>query len=163
MVGVMKKDTGGSLLSGAKLALQDMDGNVLIRFTSSDKEPYVIYGDKMDGRLLAGHQYKLVEEEAPAGYLKAEPVIFTVEGRLAGPDENYVQMVEMVDEKIKETQKPSEPEPQEKEETKKVENVKNGQQEQSAKTGDGTQAGGSMLVMLAALMLAVIAYRRKMG
>lgn len=99
MLGFWKQDTEGNALAGAKLQLQDMDGNIIDEWVSSNTERHVIYGDKMDGKILAGHTYKLTEAEAPAGYLTAEPVVFTVESALTGPDQNVVQEIVMTDEK----------------------------------------------------------------
>ena len=99
MLGFWKRDTEGNALAGAKLQLQDMDGNIIDEWVSSDTDRHVIYGDKMEGKILAGHTYKLIEAEAPAGYLTAEPVVFTVESALTGPDQNVVQEIVMTDEK----------------------------------------------------------------
>lgn len=53
----------------------------------------------MEGILSAGETYRLVEVEAPAGYERAADVEFTVEAPMLGPDENYVQHVEMIDQR----------------------------------------------------------------
>lgn len=105
-----KKDTDGKLLGGAELKLVDADGNTVDRWTSSGKEPHVIYGDQMDGKIAADREYTLVEEKAPEGYLTAEPVTFTVETKATGPMEGFVQTIEMIDEKI--PVKPGEPKPE---------------------------------------------------
>ena len=60
------KDTG-ELLPGAVLVVRDSSGNVVVRFTTSDK-PYVI-SDIKDGT------YTVEEESAPEGYVKSNEVI----------------------------------------------------------------------------------------
>lgn len=99
MLGFWKRNTDGDALAGAVLQLQDMQGNVVDEWISSDTERHIIYGDKMDGKIVAGNQYKLVETAAPQGYAEAEPVIFTVEASPTGPNENAVQEIVMTDEK----------------------------------------------------------------
>ena len=99
MLGFWKRNTDGDALAGAALQLQDMQGNVVDEWISSDAERHIIYGDKMDGKIVAGSQYKLVETAAPQGYAEAEPVIFTVEASPTGPNENAVQEIIMTDEK----------------------------------------------------------------
>ena len=99
MLGFWKRNTDGDALAGAVLQLQDMQGNVVDEWISSDTERHIIYGDKMDGKIVAGNQYKLVETAAPEGYLIVEPVIFTVEASPTGPNENAVQEIVMTDEK----------------------------------------------------------------
>lgn len=95
-----KKDEEGSLIEGAKLALVDEDGKTIEEWTSSKEKTHLIYGDQMEGKIVGGRTYKLVEKQAPDGYLMAEPVIFTVETKATGPDEGFIQTIEMVDKKI---------------------------------------------------------------
>lgn len=90
-----KKDPEGNLLAGAKLQVVDANGAVVVEpWTSSDAEEHVV-----EGTLTAGEGYRLVELEAPAGYQKAADVAFTVSAPAVGPNRNYVQRVEMVDER----------------------------------------------------------------
>lgn len=113
MLGFWKRNTDGDALAGAVLQLQDMQGNVVDEWISSDTERHIIYGDKMDGKIVAGNQYKLVETAAPQGYAAAEPVIFTVEASPTGPNENAVQEIVMTDEKQEpETEESETEEPQ---------------------------------------------------
>ena len=59
-------------------------------------------GRRIEGVLVAGKTYRLVELAAPDGYAVAEDVTFTVENPKLGPQEGYVQHVEMVDERVPE-------------------------------------------------------------
>ncbi|MBR3195685.1 MAG: hypothetical protein IKF50_03215 [Clostridia bacterium] len=70
-VPVEKQDEEGELLPGSSLQILDVSGEVVHEFTSTDK-PAMIVG-------LAPGDYKLHEVSAPAGYLTAEDVSFTVE------------------------------------------------------------------------------------
>ena len=65
-------DGEDAALEGAKIRIEDQEGRVLCRFVS-EREPY-----EMTGLLRAGAVYRAVEEEAPSGYLLAEPTEFTV-------------------------------------------------------------------------------------
>lgn len=65
-------DGEDTALEGAKIRIEDQEGRVLCRFVS-EREPY-----EMTGLLRAGAVYRAVEEEAPSGYLLAEPTEFTV-------------------------------------------------------------------------------------
>lgn len=70
-VKISKKDiTNNDELPGAKLKIEDSNGNTVESWTSK-KEPHYIE------KLPAG-DYTLIEETAPDGYLKAEKVKFTV-------------------------------------------------------------------------------------
>ncbi len=57
-------------LAGAKLQILDKDGKVLESWTSEDKAHVL--------EMLAVGEYTLHEEEAPAGYSKAEDIKFTI-------------------------------------------------------------------------------------
>lgn len=70
-VEVLKVDERGDALAGAKLVLLDDAGEVVHAWDST-REPHLI-------ERLAPGTYTLAETQAPAGYLKAEPVTFTVE------------------------------------------------------------------------------------
>lgn len=86
-VEITKSDiTTGTELDGASLKVLDKDGNVVDEWTSVKDAPHVIK------RLVAGETYRLREEFAPYGYLKATDITFTVE------DNGDVQKVEMKDE-----------------------------------------------------------------
>lgn len=93
-------------LSGAKLVLKDKDGMVIDQWITG-KMPHEI-----NGVLVAGETYILYEEEAPDGYLLAEPIEFTVAGE--GTAE-WIIMEDLradVPDTPKEPEKPEEPEPE---------------------------------------------------
>ena len=72
-VEITKQDiTGEKELPGAALEIRDKDGN-LIESWVSDGTPHVI-----QGKLIAGETYRLVEKTAPDGYWITESVTFTV-------------------------------------------------------------------------------------
>ena len=80
----------GTLLKGAKLAIYDKTGKSAASWTT-DSQPHIVEG------LLPGETYTLKELSAPAGYVTADDVVFTVNG----PDSagNYeTQEVQMEDE-----------------------------------------------------------------
>ena len=88
-VEISKKDiTNGNELEGAKLTLFDKDNQVVETWTSTN-EPHIIKG------LLVGEEYKLHEDLAPLGYVKASDITFTVNNT------TEVQKVEMTDDVIK--------------------------------------------------------------
>lgn len=69
---VEKKDEDGNMLTGAKLALCDSEGNYIETWTS-DGTPHAI------GHLLeAGQKYSIHEISAPKGYYMSEDVSFVV-------------------------------------------------------------------------------------
>ena len=91
-----KRDPDGALLAGATLQVVDEAGATV-------GEPWVSEADagrRIEGVLVAGKTYRLVELAAPDGYAVAEDVAFTVENPKLGPQEGYVQHVEMVDERV---------------------------------------------------------------
>lgn len=93
-----KRDPDGALLAGATLQVVDEAGATV-------GEPWVSEADagrRIEGVLVAGKTYRLVELAAPDGYAVAEDVAFTVENPKLGPQEGYVQHVEMVDERVPE-------------------------------------------------------------
>lgn len=67
---VKKSSVDGSVLIGAKLKVQDEEGNLIDRWTS-DKKPYVLTG-------LAVGIYTITEEKAPAGFVTAADMTFTI-------------------------------------------------------------------------------------
>lgn len=84
-VEISKKDiTNGKELSGAQLTLFDKDNNVIETWISTDK-PHMIQG------LSVGETYRLHEDLAPLGFVKASDIEFTVQ------DSGEVQKIEMVD------------------------------------------------------------------
>ena len=88
-VEISKKDiTNGNELEGAKLTLFDKDNQVIETWTSAN-EPHNIKG------LLVGEEYRLHEDLAPLGYVKASDITFTVNNT------TEVQKVEMTDDVIK--------------------------------------------------------------
>lgn len=85
LVSVSKKAvTGEDELEGACLHVEDQNGEVVDSWISSDK-PHLMEG------LKKGHTYRLIEDLAPLGYVKASSVYFTV------LDEKDVQKVTMTD------------------------------------------------------------------
>ena len=91
-----KKNPEGELLAGATLQVVDKSGTTVV-------EPWVSEasaGHRVEGVLVAGESYRLVELEAPDGYVVAEEVPFTVDDHKRGPQEGYVQHVEMTDERV---------------------------------------------------------------
>ena len=85
-VEINKFETGTTdkFVVGAKMHLEDADGNVIVRWTSDGK------AFKFD-HLLIGQEYVIVEDEAPAGYIVSAPVKFTVK------DTADVQVIDMFD------------------------------------------------------------------
>ncbi len=85
-VKVTKSDiTTGVQLEGASLSVLDKEGNVIDAWVSKRDEPHFISG------LHIGETYRLREEFAPYGYLRAEEVEFTVS------DSGEIQEVKMED------------------------------------------------------------------
>ncbi|MFR1500492.1 MAG: SpaA isopeptide-forming pilin-related protein, partial [Ruminococcus sp.] len=73
-VTISKKDiTGDNEIPGATLQIKDENGDVVDEWTSTDK-PHEI-----NGKLIAGKEYTLHEENAPNGYAYSEDVKFTVD------------------------------------------------------------------------------------
>ena len=72
-VSFSKQKVGGAELEGATLRLYSLDGNneTLVEEWVSTKQEHIVEG------LLPG-TYKLVEETAPRGYVKAESITFTL-------------------------------------------------------------------------------------
>lgn len=84
-VEISKKDISTSEeLAGAELTLFDKDNNVVESWTSTN-EPHIIRG------LLIDKEYRLHEDIAPLGYIKASDVTFTVQNI------NDIQKIEMID------------------------------------------------------------------
>ncbi len=77
--------TTGTELDGATLTILDRDGNVVESWVSVKDAPHMVKG------LHVGETYRLREELAPYGYLRAEEVEFTVE------QSGEVQKVKMED------------------------------------------------------------------
>lgn len=87
---IIKTDiTGKKMLSGAVLAIKDLDGK-LIQCWVSDKTP-----QRISGRLKAGESYILSELSPPEGYWKTEDIPFTV------PRDNSIIQVQMKDQATK--------------------------------------------------------------
>jgi LPXTG-motif cell wall-anchored protein len=88
-VEISKKDISASNeLEGAKLTLFDKDNNVVETWTSTH-EPHIMKGLKIN------EEYRLHEDLAPLGYVKANDITFTVQ------DTEDMQKVEMIDDIIK--------------------------------------------------------------
>lgn len=79
-----KVDKNGDAIVGATLQIIDENGNVVKEFTSTSAGVEIT-------NLVSGATYTLKETSAPAGYVKADDVTFTVE------DTEEVQTVTMVD------------------------------------------------------------------
>lgn len=77
--------TTGTELDGATLTILDRDGNVIESWVSVKDAPHTVRG------LHVGETYRLREEMAPYGYLRAEEIEFTV------AETAEVQKVEMKD------------------------------------------------------------------
>ena len=87
-VEVLKLDKANNQgLAGAKLQIQDQDGNIIDQW-QSDGSGHLIQG------LVVGQEYKLIETKAPDGYQLASELTFTVENT------NEVQKVIMYDQAI---------------------------------------------------------------
>lgn len=69
---VVNYDTAGQALAGARLQILDAKGKVVQEWTT-DGDEYIV-----NGILIAGETYTLHEVSAPAGYVLAEDVSFTV-------------------------------------------------------------------------------------
>lgn len=80
------KITETGKLKGALIRIEDQSGKEVYRFLT-DKDS----NHEVTGVLQEGETYRAVEEEAPYGYEKAEPVIFTV------PEDGEIITVRMVD------------------------------------------------------------------
>ncbi|MBQ7186247.1 MAG: NPXTG-anchored protein, partial [Ruminococcus sp.] len=119
-VNIRKEDIGGDLIDGAKLIVSDAKGTeiAVCESTSKDSE-WTVTG------LTVGEVYKLTEETAPDGYVKAEDIYFKVDkdgsvtvsdkadGEFSKPEENKVVMVdkeEETDESNSESSSDSNPE-----------------------------------------------------
>ncbi|MSS36527.1 MSCRAMM family protein [Clostridium porci] len=83
---IIKVDENDKAVIGAKLVVRAENGDVMDAWVTDGK------ARNITGKLVAGKTYTLYEEEAPAGYYKAEPVRFTVENT------EKVQTVKMTDE-----------------------------------------------------------------
>lgn len=84
-----KKDIAGTdEIKGAKMQVTDMNGKIIDTWTSTNK-PHSIKG------LTEGHDYILTEITAPNGFVKAEPIKFTVS------KEKKNQAVVMKDKQVK--------------------------------------------------------------
>lgn len=91
-VRVAKVDINGDPVAGAKLQIRDLEGNVVVDTFKSTDAPIVF-----SNVLKAGQRYQLVEVSAPKGYMKANPVTFTVDDAAVGYNENKLVKVKMVD------------------------------------------------------------------
>ena len=72
-VHISKMDvTNNKELAGARLALKDSKGNIIVEWTSTGKPK------EIEGQLIAGETYTLSEITAPVGYDLAKDITFTV-------------------------------------------------------------------------------------
>lgn len=143
-----KKDEGGKLLAGAKLEVQDLDGNVIESWMSSAQDTYRSYG-----KLISGKTYRLVETEAPEGYEIAEPVEFTIPSEAVEADQNKVIQIEMTDKKTPVKETPEKPGKDDK--TDKPVN--------SVKTGDLTNIWQYIILLAtsAIVLITLVIYKKK--
>ena len=88
---IMKVDDDGNAVEGAKLAVRDPETKEFVMEWTTDGNP-----KEINGQLIAGKTYDLVETEAPKGYLIAGDVEFTV------PEEAKAIEVVMTDPKEEE-------------------------------------------------------------
>lgn len=102
---IQKVDSHRRPLAGAKLQIQDEDGNVITlydkdgkAFTSwiSKKKPLDI-----TGQLEVGKTYRLVELRAPSGYVRGRPVRFVIEDEEMEPGQETVLKVRMVNKRAR--------------------------------------------------------------
>lgn len=84
----MGSDTN-RLLQGAKMTLEDEQGNIIDSFTTSKAR-----SKKWIGKLAVGKTYCIREKTAPAGYERANKILFTVK------DTSEVQKITMIDRAI---------------------------------------------------------------
>lgn len=84
----MGSDTN-RLLQGARMTLEDEQGNTIDSFTTSKAR-----SKKWIGKLAVGKTYCIREKTAPAGYEKANKILFTVK------DTSEVQKITMIDRAI---------------------------------------------------------------
>ena len=85
-VEISKVDIAGKEIAGAKLEVFDKDGNVIDSWTSEEGKTHIIRG------LRKGETYTLRETLAPAGYVKAQDIEFTVN------EDGSTTRVEMINE-----------------------------------------------------------------
>ena len=87
-VDLVKEDNGGRFLSGARMQLLDVNGDVVDEWVSG-AAAHTIYA------LSIGESYTLREVEAPAGYVLANDVTFTV------ADTTGAQTITLVDKQVR--------------------------------------------------------------
>ena len=163
-----KVDNYGDYVKGAKLKVVDEDGNVVLDkdgkkliWTTTNK-PY-----EVEGVLISGSTYKLVEISAPNGYKKADPVEFTVSSDTVATGDVPVIKVKMVDKLIDKNKKDSEDDSDDADDTSSDTESSSSDTTQTSSgspdTGDHFPIGaacGISIVALFGLILSVIARRR---
>lgn len=138
-VEISKKDiTGTDELPGAKLEIQDEDGNTLHQWTSGTKPETI-------SDLEVGKAYTLIETTAPEGYDKTESITFTVYDHCGD-----IQHVTMYDAHLPETNEP----PKQVDKTEKPGKTRT----PKPKTGLDTKAWGLGLLGAAMVLIGAIAY-----
>ncbi|MCC8136802.1 MAG: hypothetical protein LIO76_01835 [Clostridiales bacterium] len=105
IVSILKTDGDGKALAGATLQIQDADGDPVqigIDESGSAVTSWVSTEEAtvLTGILTAGETYTLVELAAPAGYIIAEPVEFTVSDEKVAPNVNIAVEVRMADKPV---------------------------------------------------------------
>jgi len=152
VVEVSKVDADGRFVAGAKLRIEDENGNVVVPEWTSGSEAKVI-----EGELVIGQTYYLVETEAPEDYEKAAPVKFTISDEAVSAGQNLVVKVKMIDQRIEKTSKPEEPEKPDV--PKQTTDIK---KETSVKTGDSSPLGlYGIFSMFSLLGMAVVTFLKK--
>ena len=92
IVSMSKVDIGGEEIEGAKLQVFDKDNNLIDEWTST-KEPHKIKN------LKENETYRLHEEIAPEGYVKATDIEFTVSDK---KENEHIELIDKVVEISKE-------------------------------------------------------------
>lgn len=75
-VKILKKDTSGNVLTGAKLQILDKDGNIIEKTWETTAEAHVV-----EARLKVDETYILKEIDAPTGYTIADDIEFKVDDK----------------------------------------------------------------------------------
>ena len=97
IVEVSKVDERDKALSGATLHIEDQDGNVMDSWTSDGSV------HRMEGKLISGKTYYLVEDKAPSGYEIAKKISFNVSEQAgSGEEEQNIIRLKMIDEEEEE-------------------------------------------------------------
>lgn len=92
MAKFLKVDENDKALAGAKLKIVNAKGETVVEWTSTNS------AYELNGVLVCGETYKLVEVEAPSGYQIADPIEFSVKSNAkAGEEEQNMISITMKD------------------------------------------------------------------